>query len=83
MENYSVSYRPLQSLSGIDYTTENLEYVTHTADNSTTLLIGQLFEATSYSFNITAFTVVGPSPASYDECVVFTQEDGEGMVVIC
>ena len=77
IESYSVSYRPLQSLSGIIYTTPSLDVVIHTANNSTTILINQLSEATSYSFIITAFTIVGPGPTSSNECVVYTNEDGE------
>ena len=75
--NYSVTYRPIQSQSGIDYTASGLPFVAHTTNNSTTISIDQLFEATSYSFAITAFTIVGPSPASSDQCVTYTNEDGE------
>ena len=80
IENYDVSYRPLQSRSGIDYTTSGLDDVIQTANNSTTLLIDQLFEATSYSFTITAFTIVGPGPTSGDGCVMYTEEDGEVLL---
>ena len=75
--NYNVSYRPIQSRSGIDYTASGLAFVARTTNNSTTISINQLFEATSYSFSITAFTIAGPSPASSGQCVAFTNEDGE------
>ena len=78
--NYNVSYRPIQSRSGIDYTASGLAFVANTTNNSTTTSIGQLFEATSYSFTITAFTMAGPSPASSDQCVASTNEDGESSM---
>ena len=75
--NYNVSYRPIQSQSGINYTASGLAFVVRTPNNSTTVLIDQLFEATSYSFAIIAFTIAGPSPASSNQCVASTNEDGE------
>ena len=73
---YTVSYRPLQSLSGQNLSS-TLSITTGTLDNSTQLVLSQLLKGTSYSITLTANTVMGPSPASTDQCITYTLEDGE------
>ena len=73
IQHYSITYKPLVSISGLNYTT--------TPTNSTKLLIPQLWKATSYSFSIIAYTIIGGSPVSTDHCTIFTLEDGK--IVIC
>lgn len=75
IQRYTVTYRPLLSLSGQDASSKQPTTVS-TADNSTHQVLTNLLKATSYSFTLTAYTAVGPGPSSTDQCVAYTQEDG-------
>ena len=76
IQYYTVTYRPMQYLSGQDvFSTQPTTYPT--TDNTTQQVLASLLKATSYSFTITAYTVVGPGPSSTNQCVAYTQEDGE------
>ena len=78
IDHYDVIYQPVQSISGIDYTTQTgLLGIASTMDNSTELIVSNLFKATSYSFSLTAYNDIGSSPNSTEPCVVYTMEDGE------
>ena len=76
IEQYTVSYRPMQSRSGLDLSSTQPVTV-DTTDNSTQLVLNQLLKGTSYSIMLTAYTVVGPGPSSTDQCTTYTLEDGE------
>ena len=67
IQYYTVSYRPVQSLSGVDLSSTQSN-ATATPDNSTQLVLSQLLKGTSYSIMLTAYTVVGPGPSSSDQC---------------
>ena len=78
IDHYDVAYQPVQSISGIDYTTQTgLVGINSTADDSPELIVSNLFKATSYSFIITAYNAIGPSPNSTELCVAYTMEDGK------
>ena len=76
IQYYTVSYRPVQSLSGLDLSSTQSKTVS-TADNSTQLVLSQLLKGTSYSIMLAAYTAVGPGPSSTDQCTTYTLEDGE------
>ena len=77
VHHYTVTYRPVQSLSGQNVSSTQPTTVS-TTDNSTQTVLTNLLKATSYSFTLTAYTVVGPGPSSTNQCVAYTQEDSEG-----
>ena len=82
IQYYTVSYRPVQSLSGLDLSSTQSN-TTATSDNSTQLVLSQLLKGTSYSIMLTAYTVVGPGPSSSDQlCTTYTLEDGEYMCAV-
>ena len=76
ISQYTVSYRPVQSLSGLDLSSTQSN-TTATSDNSTQLVLSQLLKGTSYSIMLIAYTVVGPGPSSSDQCTTYTLQDGE------
>ena len=78
---YTITYKPLMSISGLNYTIDNNSSTMTTPTNSTEFMIPQLWKATSYSFSIIAYTIIGGSPVSTDHCTTFTLEDGK--VVLC
>ena len=79
IQYYTVSYRPVQSLSGLDLSSTQSN-TTATPDNSTQLVLSQLLKGISYSIMLTAYTAVGPGPSSSDQCTTYTLEDGEYMI---
>ena len=78
MKYYNIFYRPLSSISGLDYS-DNASLIATilTTDNSTTMELSNLLKGTSYDFSLTAFTVVGEGPHSNDTCIAFTLEDSK------
>ena len=76
IQYYTVSYRPVQSLSGLDLSSTQSN-TTATSDNSTQLVLSQLLKGTSYSIMLTACTAVGPGPSSSDQCTTYTLQDGQ------
>lgn len=83
IQHYSITYKPLVSISGLNYTNHNDSYTMTTPTNITELLIPQLWKATSYSFSIIAYTIIGGSPVSTDHCAIFTLEDGKVVLCYC
>lgn len=78
IDHYQVMYQPVQSISGIDYSTQSeLNSTISTINNFTKIIIPNLYKATSYSFIIVGYTDFGPTPPSVDHCVAYTMEDGE------
>ena len=76
VHHYTVTYRPVQSLSGQTISSTQPTTIS-TTDNSTQQVLTNLLKATSYSFTLIAYTVVGPGPSSTSQCVAHTQEDSE------
>ena len=76
IQYYTVTYRPMQYLSGQNVSSTHPSTFS-TTDNITQQVLTSLLKATSYSFTITAYTVVGPGPSSTNQCVAYTREDGE------
>ena len=73
---YTVWYTPVLSYSNITYTSTSSN-VTTTSGNTTHQLLTDLLKGTSYSITITAYTFVGASPPSTDQCITYTLEDGK------
>lgn len=73
---YNITYLPLSSTSGRDYSTETNTTIS-TANNETAFVVTNLYKATTYSFSLQAFTVVGGSPIATNICSTSTIEDGE------
>lgn len=80
MEYYNVTYRPLSSISGFDYSNNASLVVTmSTINNNTVIELPNLLKGTWYNFSLTAFTVIGPGPWSNDTCTVATLEDSKKL----
>lgn len=78
--NYTVTYSPHQSLTGIDYSSKQPVNIS-TAGDLKQLLLANLLKATSYSFILYATNAFGTSPPSVGVCMVYTEEDGEHFMV--
>jgi netrin-G3 ligand len=73
--NYTITYTPIHSISGINYTNSSSTMASTDPSNDTAITIDNLLKATSYSFTLIAYTVVGPSPSADDICFLYTLQD--------
>ena len=51
--------------------------IVSTLNNLTVLIVSDIFKTTSYSFALTAYNDIGPSPNSTVVCFTYTIEDYE------
>ena len=75
--HYTINYIPINSISGLNYVNDSTINTTASPYNDTEITIGGLLKATSYSFTLTAYTVVGPSPPANDICYQYTLQDSK------